>query len=1160
MGNGRWSGRSLEESSGSSRLWGRVLGAMLVLLLAGAVLLGSGSRRHAQTALAPAPASPIPTFSRSSQHSKPNAKTILGQLPLIFEPNQGQADTSVKFLAHGAGYSLFLDATGAVLAMQAAHSLAGRSEQFVRMTLVGANAAAATTGTDPLPGKSNYFIGNDAQKWHSGIPQYAGVRYDSVYPGIDLVFYGNQGHLEYDFKVAPGADPSQAELQFDGASKLELSDGDLVLTGKNQDDGGVRLQAPQIYQRDGDRHVPVAGRFVLRAANRVGFEIGPYDRGRELIIDPVLDFSSYFGGTGSETSPSVAVDLAGNIYLVGTTQGSPANSFPAATWTLIPSTLSLLSSTPSHIFVTEIKLTQPPTVVYETFIGGSGSDTSVGIGVDNSGSAYIVGNTSSPDFPTRGVPYQTAPETKGTQCASITCTSVFVSVLSGTNQTPGATLTYSSYLSGNGNDQASGMTIDTNRDVFITGTTTSNDVPSLSPLVAFPATALPVPYQSLPKSGIQFFVTEINTGVQGILYSTYFGGALPSTGVVATGGGIAVDSTGDVYFTGTTNFYNSGESAAGSGGGQQTDFPILNAYQPCLDTPPPTTFTYPLQCTAPATPYPTDAFVAKLNPTAPAGTQLLFSTYLGGTGTDSGTGIALDSGAANIYLTGTTNSADFVLPTGSGAFQGCLNYPEVVVTTTSQCPAQVLCPTCTVPNTDAYVARLSNPAVSTTGTPASVILSYFSYLGGSGNDSGLAIAVDTSSNALVTGATNSGSIGIINPAVDFPVILSTGPIQSTLNGTQNAFFARIETTTTTGTNQEGSYATYFGGNGVDRGTSITVDTNLNTYFAGDTTSTNLTVVNPLQSTLKGSSDAFVVKLGPANDLCLTCVAPVLSPAGIVSAGNAVTITFTVANEGPDVATGISVSGAVSQGVTLNSASAGSGTCSGPSSNAVVCLIPTLQSGATTTVALSVTPIGTCSSCSATATVTNVNNTVALVTANAPFIAGGYSMNVAPSGQVVAAGLTAHYTVTLAPTQGVFGFNVLLSCGTLPAGTACNWTSNSVSLANGNASTVLNLTTTAQPVTTGSLGAGRRPLYALWLMVPGMALLGLGGKRRGKMGRVLGLLMLSALFALVLLQPSCSGSKTQPTVTGTQSGTYSIPITATSGTFSKSQTVQLTVIP
>jgi hypothetical protein len=236
MGNGRRSGRSLGKSSAGSVMRVRALGAVLVLLLAGSVLLGLGSHHEAQKALARVPASPIPTSLKSSLKPKPDARAILGQLPLIFEANQGQSDPSVKFLAHGAGYSLFLEPTGAVLGLQTPHSSQpGNKEQFVSMKLVGANPAAVTAGTDPLPGRSNYFVGNDPRQWHTGIPQFAGVRYQGVYPGIDLVFYGNQGHLEYDFRVAPGANPSQAELQFDGASKLELRGGDLILTSK--DDG-----------------------------------------------------------------------------------------------------------------------------------------------------------------------------------------------------------------------------------------------------------------------------------------------------------------------------------------------------------------------------------------------------------------------------------------------------------------------------------------------------------------------------------------------------------------------------------------------------------------------------------------------------------------------------------------------------------------------------------------------------------------------------------------------------------------------------------------------------------------------------------------------------------------------------------------------------------
>jgi len=1168
MGNGRWSGRTW----GSSAVSGRALGAMFMLLVAGFVVLGSGSRRHTLKPVAQVAASPIPPLSRTSPLARPDARAILGRLPLIFEPNQGQVtDPGVKFLARGAGYSLFLDNSGAVLGMQSRSSGRGPSEHFVRMKLVGANPAAVTAGSDPLPGHSNYLIGNDPSKWHRGIPQFAGVRYDNVYPGIDLVFYGNQGHLEYDFKVAPGADPSRAELQFDGASKLELNGGDLLLTGRNE--GDLRLQAPQVYQRDGDRRVPVTGRFVLRAANRVGFQIGAYDRSRELVIDPVLTFSTYFGGSGSEISPSVAIDPAGSIYLVGTTQGSPetstvgspTNSFPTTgTITFLPPTLSLTTSTPSHVFVAKISPSQPPIVDYETFLGGDGSDSSAGIGVDGGGNAYIVGNTTSSNFPTGGIPYQTGPKAKGSQCPDpitlLPCTSVFVSALNGT----GSALTYSSYLSGNGNDQATGMAIDTNGDVFLTGTTTSNDAPAIAPVpVEFPATYLPVPFQVAPNGPIQFFATKVKTqapGVASIAYSTYFGGGAVSTGTVAVGGGMAVDATGNMYFSGTTNFYNSGQGQYGDSG-QSTDFPILNAYQPCLDTPPPTVLSTSNPCTAPTisapdTTYATDAFVAKLNPTAQAGSQLLFSTYLGGTGDDSGPAVAIDTGAANVYLTGSTNSSDFVLTTGVAPFQLCLDTPPVVPANVPPCPA-IAAPA----PTDAYVARLSNPALSTTGIPIDVALTYFSYLGGTGNDSGLAIAVDTAGDALVTGATRS---------TNFPV--TAGALQSSLgNGatgaTQNAFIAHINTTTIINTNGVGSYVTYFGGNSVDRGTSIAVDpVSLNTYFAGDTTSTqNFPTQDALQTALNGganttNSDAFVAELVPAPNVCITCTLPTYSTTGIQSAGNPVTITFTVINQGPDLATSVFVNGSVSSGVTFVSATAASGSCSTPVSNNVVCTIPILQAGSTSTVNFVVTPMGPCNACSATAQVIKINNTNTNITPQiAAFQAGGFSMNISPSGQTVAAGGVARYTVQLSP-QPSFAANVSLTCSGPPTGAACVFTSSTLSL-NGAQSTTLNLTTTAQPVTTIAAASWQGPLYALWLMVPGISLLGIGAGNKRLRRRCLGLLTLSMLFALVLLQPGCSGGSTvPPPVSGTPTGTYQMTVTATSGSLTESAPFQITVTP
>ncbi|MGA2021059.1 MAG: SBBP repeat-containing protein [Candidatus Sulfotelmatobacter sp.] len=1168
MGNGRGlsgnglSGGRLSGAGLEGRLkWICVVSAAMVLLLVAGVMLNSGSRRYAQTAGSASSPFPIPAaFGKAALKSEPDARGLLGQLPLIFEPNEGQTDSRVKFVSHGAGYSLFLDSTGAVLAMQTAQPVSAgqrvtklvtsRSVEAVRMTLVGANPGATVAGGDRLPGISNYFIGNDPKKWHTGIPQFAGVRYQSVYPGIDLVFYGSQGHLEYDFKVAPGADPSQAVLQFEGAAKLELSGGDLILKGTRAD---VRLQAPRVYQTAAGHQQAVEGRFVLRAANRVGFEIGSYDRSRELVIDPTIAYSTYFGGTGNETYPSIAVNNDGFIYLAGSTTSTNLLTMYPPPIAPIQSTLNATAGA-QNIFVLKLDPTAGPAgVLYLTYLGGSGIDSSVGLGVDAGGTAYVTGTTTSTNFPTSAGAFQTVPEA-GSTCAPLIATEtapchVFVSAVNGLD-TAGSVpaLQYSTYLSGNGSEIASGLAIDNKGDVFVTGTTTSANSDT-----GFPSTLFPPAYQQTSLGAIQFFVTEVSTktsGLNSIFYSTYFGG---SNGTIDTGGGIAVDTTGNIYFSGTTNFFNSGEATNGTGGLTQGDFPILNAYQPCLDTPPPTVITFPVTCTQPASPVPTDAFVAKLNPAnAQTGaSQLLFSTYLGGSGTDSSAGLTIDTTAAAIYITGSTNSGDFILPTGTASFQECLDTP--VNPTTAVCTA-IAAPA----PTDAYVAKFTNPTEASGATSNSVSLSYFSYLGGTGNDSGLAIAVDTAGGALVTGATSSGPVGTTN----FPV--TTGAIQSVLNGPQNAFFAHIDTTTITGQSAVGSYATYFGGNGTDRGTSIAVDTSLNTYFAGDTNSTNFQVFAPLQATLNGTgvgpnTDAFAVKLQTASDLCIRCIAPLISPATtVVSAGNQVTITFTIINQGPDLATNITVTGQLSTGITatFNSATAGAGTCSVPTGGNVVCTIPTLQAGSTSLVAMAVTPT-TAGAGSILATVTNSNDTNTSNTETASFTATDFAVSITPSSQTVVAGNTASYSVLVNPSL-TYGANVSLTCASLPSGASCGFTPATLTFNGpGSQSSVLNLTTTARPVNTITSLGWHSPFYALWLMVPGVALFGLGsGKRRRS--RVLGLFALWMVFALVILLPACSKTKQVIPVSGTPAGSYPLQVTATSGLFTQSAGFSLTV--
>ncbi len=387
----------------------RVLCGAILLLAAGYLLLGSASRSHTSILIPRAeflrsPLQDATLFDSSQRNSgKPasvQAMAVLGQLPLMFEPNLGQvnlpSDAAVKFLARGRGYSLFLDSEGATLALRS-RDHAGTRTESVRMTLAGASRRARIAGTDLLPGKTNYFLGNDPAKWHADVPQFARVSYENVYPGINLVFYGNQGQLEYDFRIAPGADASQAQLKFDGAQKVELSSGSLILKCQG---GILRFESPRVYQELNGRRQPVEGRFALLASNRVGFEVGAYDHSRELIIDPVFSFGTFFGGTGDDKFPSIAVDILGNIYMAGSTT-SPNLPVTAFAGTSVFQPALNVAANAQNIFVLKLN---PQTggggVEYMTYLGGSGTDASVGIGVDGAFNAYVAGTTTSTDFPT----------------------------------------------------------------------------------------------------------------------------------------------------------------------------------------------------------------------------------------------------------------------------------------------------------------------------------------------------------------------------------------------------------------------------------------------------------------------------------------------------------------------------------------------------------------------------------------------------------------------------------------------------------------------------------------------------------------------------------------------------------------------------------------
>ena len=454
-----------------------------------AVVVGSGL-------VFPGPSDAVPELSFSG-------------IPLSFEPNVGQSDESVEFLARGDGYAVFLVDGGATVDMD--------DGDILRVRLVGSSGSPVAAPSDRLEGAGNYLIGSDSDRWLTGVPHYGRVLYNEVYPGIDLAYYGNRRQLEFDFMVGPAADPHAIRLDFDGAMSLDIDTaGNLIVHASESD---FTLLAPFLYQDVDGVKLPVGGGYSLKGPTEVGFLVGAYDRSKTLVIDPVIEYSTYLGGTGLDQANGVAVDTAGNLYVTGNTSSV---DFPTQ-GPLQPA----LDGT-SDAFV--LKLSEDgSTLLYSTYIGGRSGDSGIGIAVNTVGEAYVTGHTTSTDFPTAG-PLQ-ASNAGGLGDA-------FVLKLDST----GSALLYSTYLGGNQTDKGNAIAVDQSGNAYVTGFT-NGPFPNTFPQVGG--------FQAGPGGGsFEAFVAKLDPAGSALVYSSFLGG-----GNTEEGRGIAVDSAGNTYVTGNTTLH-----------------------------------------------------------------------------------------------------------------------------------------------------------------------------------------------------------------------------------------------------------------------------------------------------------------------------------------------------------------------------------------------------------------------------------------------------------------------------------------------------------------------------------------------------------------------------------------------------------------------------
>ncbi len=845
---------------------------------------------------------------------------MYGRLPLSFEANQGQADASVKFVSRGVGYQLYLTGNEATLALKRSDAAddASEAEQraVLRLRLVAAKRNPQVVGLNRLPGKTNYFIGSKQNDWHTNIPSFARVEYKDVYPGVNIAYYGNQRQLEYDFIVAPGAKTEQIKLAFDGADEIRIDEqGELVLSTAG---GEVRQHKPVVYQETDGARKEIASRYVLTGENEVGFVLGDYDRSKSLVIDPVLVYSTYLGGTGTDQALAIAIDATGHAYVSGITF---SNNFPTAN--ALQGTAGGTTAT-SDVFVAKLN-PAGTALVYSTYLGGNSNDRGHSIAADSAGNAYVTGLTTSANFPTANA---LQPTLRGGSDA-------FIAKLN----PAGASLVYSTYLGGLSMDHANGVAVDAVGNAYLTGMTGSPNFPTLSPLQA-------------NRNGNIFFKSSdgggqwnaADTGIQaGLITSLAVNPANPSIVYAATDSGVYKTADGGVNW-------------AGAGLEQ------LNAFINELAIDPTNPSTLYAATNSSGVYKSTDGggtwsqsntglntnviLSLAVNPISPnniyAGTRLggIFRSADGGaTWVASSTGLPISVNSVPVIVINSANPAIMYAGTNRGVYRsdnagigwsapaslttstindiaidkinastlyaasnlgfykstnGGVNWTHIAAATNFFTATAIVID----PNSPLtmYVATGGTGVFKTTdgGTvwtridngfpnrtvyalalnPLNTSIIHAGALAGSDgfltklNPAGALLfstyfggALNEAANAIALDAQGNAYVAGQTESTNFPLV---NPVQSTNVGTTGGFVTKF--------NAAGSalvYSTYLGGSEYDIASSIAVDAAGNTYVAGETYSTDFPTANPLQATCVNcenfATDAFVSKLNPSGN-------------------------------------------------------------------------------------------------------------------------------------------------------------------------------------------------------------------------------------------------------------------------------------------------------